>query len=351
MKTRGLAVLLALSLAGFACGGSDDVYEVPPRADDRLSIEDLPEPVPAVPAFVVRSRNRVDEDRLEQLRETDGVAVVATVTVSPMIARSKRGKTPLLVATVDPATYRSVAPPATRDADFVWLTLLRGEAVITHEAVERLGRSGTKRIDLGDAGSFRVGAIAENGDPNFADILLSTDALPEETEESTRVAVVGAASGVTLEALGRDLKAVGPDVKLHRVAPETVRVVTPPPDGSGDVPAPPVPAGTYGLHPTMAASVARLLQYADGRVWIVSGYRTPQRQYQLWIGALQKYGDPDIADNWVAPPGHSLHERGLAVDLGGDLAFAAQLVQELQLPLWRPMSWEPWHFELVGSRG
>lgn len=90
---------------------------------------------------------------------------------------------------------------------------------------------------------------------------------------------------------------------------------------------------------------------SNGRVWIVSGYRSTARQYQLWVGALQKYGDPEIADNWVAPPGHSYHERGLAVDLGGDVEYAAQLVAELRLPMWRPMSWEPWHFEVVGSRG
>ena len=54
--------------------------------------------------------------------------------------------------------------------------------------------------------------------------------------------------------------------------------------------------------------------------------------------------------DWVAPPGHSMHERGLAVDLGGDLARAVQLIDELDLPLHRPLANEPWHFELIGSR-
>jgi hypothetical protein len=46
-----------------------------------------------------------------------------------------------------------------------------------------------------------------------------------------------------------------------------------------------------------------------------------------------------------------MHERGLAVDLGGDLIRAVQLIEELDLPLYRPLANEPWHFELIGSRG
>jgi hypothetical protein len=114
-------------------------------------------------------------------------------------------------------------------------------------------------------------------------------------------------------------------------------------------PAPPT-GEAGGLHPRMSAAVDRLLRAANGAVWIVSGYRDPSRQQELWEDALARYGDPEIADNWVAPPGHSMHNRGLAVDLGGDVESAARLIDNLGLPLWRPMSWEPWHFELIGSR-
>ncbi|MDQ3915718.1 MAG: D-alanyl-D-alanine carboxypeptidase family protein [Actinomycetota bacterium] len=109
-------------------------------------------------------------------------------------------------------------------------------------------------------------------------------------------------------------------------------------------------AGADGLHPQLAAAVDRLLDAAFGRVWIVSGRRTTERQAELWADALEKYGSPEAADDWVAPPGSSLHEKGLAVDLGGDLAEAARLVDELGLPLHRPLPHEPHHFELWGSR-
>jgi LAS superfamily LD-carboxypeptidase LdcB len=97
--------------------------------------------------------------------------------------------------------------------------------------------------------------------------------------------------------------------------------------------------------------VDRLIAASNGRVYLESGIRSTGRQTELWNEALAKYGDPEIADNWVARPSTSNHESGLAVDLGGDLGLAVRLVDDLGLPLWRPMSWEPWHFELTGSRG
>lgn len=106
-----------------------------------------------------------------------------------------------------------------------------------------------------------------------------------------------------------------------------------------------------GLDSRLAAAVGRLVAAAGGRVFVVSGWRSTARQSDLWAAALRRYGTPEAADDWVAPPGHSMHERGLAVDLGGDVALAAGLVERLSLPLYRPLDNEPWHFELVGSRG
>lgn len=104
------------------------------------------------------------------------------------------------------------------------------------------------------------------------------------------------------------------------------------------------------LHPTLKAAVETLVAETGGAVTVVSGYRSSKEQERLWEEALERYGDPDIADDWVAPPGHSMHERGLAVDLGGDISAALDAINALGLPLHRPMPWEPWHFELLGSR-
>jgi D-alanyl-D-alanine carboxypeptidase/Putative Flp pilus-assembly TadE/G-like len=105
-----------------------------------------------------------------------------------------------------------------------------------------------------------------------------------------------------------------------------------------------------GLHPRLARAVDELLRAGGGSVRMVSGWRSPAEQRVLWSNALAKYGSAELADDWVAPPGRSMHEAGLAVDLGGDLETAARLVSVLGLPLYRPLPNEPWHFELVGSR-
>lgn len=107
---------------------------------------------------------------------------------------------------------------------------------------------------------------------------------------------------------------------------------------------------TGGLHPQLAWAVERLTRASGGAVYVESGLRSSERQEELWAEALARYGDPEVADDWVARPGHSMHERGLAVDLGGDISRAVALIERLGLPMYRPMPWEPWHFELISSR-
>jgi hypothetical protein len=106
--------------------------------------------------------------------------------------------------------------------------------------------------------------------------------------------------------------------------------------------------GLEGLDPQFAASIAALIQASGGTIWINSGFRSHERQQQLWDEALAKYGDPEEADNWVARPGGSRHEFGMAVDLGGDTDLAHQLAPQFGLVF--PMDHEPWHIEPYGAR-
>ncbi len=106
---------------------------------------------------------------------------------------------------------------------------------------------------------------------------------------------------------------------------------------------------TAGLDPRLAAALDELLRAGRGLVRVVSGYRAPDEQRRLWAEALSVYGTAEHADDWVARPGRSMHERGLAVDLGGDLSVADRLVRRLALPLHRPLAHEPWHYELVAG--
>lgn len=86
---------------------------------------------------------------------------------------------------------------------------------------------------------------------------------------------------------------------------------------------------------------------------VKSGYRSVQRQEQLWADALKKYGSPEAARKWVAPPGRSQHNHGNAADLGYLNPAAQQWAHAnaKNFGLHFPLSNENWHIERIGARG
>lgn len=109
-----------------------------------------------------------------------------------------------------------------------------------------------------------------------------------------------------------------------------------------------MPANVEGMNPEFRSRLMALINASGGRVTINSGYRSIEEQTRLWNAAVAKYG-PQAARRWVAPPGHSNHNHGIAADLGGDLDWAH--ANASRFGLYWPMEWEPWHIELSGSRG
>lgn len=102
-----------------------------------------------------------------------------------------------------------------------------------------------------------------------------------------------------------------------------------------------------GMDPNFRSKVDAMIAASGGRLYLKSGYRDNAEQATLYAAAVQKYGEAN-AGNYVAPPGHSNHNRGLAADIGGDMGYLAQVAPQYGLE--RPMSWEPWHVEPVGLR-
>jgi hypothetical protein len=84
-------------------------------------------------------------------------------------------------------------------------------------------------------------------------------------------------------------------------------------------------------------------------------------QAELFAAAVKKYGSEAAARKWVAPPGRSKHNSGMAVDFAdasGSMlrdpnSREAQWIaaNAARFGLDVPMSWEPWQVELAGSRG
>lgn len=107
-----------------------------------------------------------------------------------------------------------------------------------------------------------------------------------------------------------------------------------------------------GLDSQFRARLEAMVQASGGRLYIVSGYRSVEEQQALWDGALAKYGSEDKAREWVAPPGSSNHNHGVAVDLGysDDDAQAWARSNASRYGLVFPMDWEPWHIEPAGVR-
>lgn len=117
------------------------------------------------------------------------------------------------------------------------------------------------------------------------------------------------------------------------------------------------PDSFTGLDPDFLASLQAMIGGAPPEIQqqlrILSGFRSPERQAQLWQGALAKYGSPEAARKWVAPPGRSKHNHGSAVDLRylDDSARAWAHENAGKFGMHFPLSNEPWHIEPIGSRG
>jgi septum formation inhibitor MinC len=90
-----------------------------------------------------------------------------------------------------------------------------------------------------------------------------------------------------------------------------------------------------------------------GQLKINSGFRSTERQAQLWQEALAKYGSVTEARKWVAPPGNSQHNKGNAADLGYGSDAARRWAHENagKFGLSFPLSNENWHIEDSDARG
>lgn len=103
----------------------------------------------------------------------------------------------------------------------------------------------------------------------------------------------------------------------------------------------------------------------------LSGFRTISVQAELFARQIERQGSKEAAARWSAPPGHSEHHTGYALDIADGqhpesdlktsfqdtpayqwlIANASQFSFELSFPQnnWQGVSYEPWHWRYVGS--
>jgi hypothetical protein len=108
------------------------------------------------------------------------------------------------------------------------------------------------------------------------------------------------------------------------------------------------PSHVDGLKPEFKARLEPFLR-SVGDTQIYSGYRSPAHQARLYARALDKYGSHAAARKWVAPPGGSNHNRGIAADLryGSGAARAKAHREAESFGLNFRMNHEPWHVEPI----
>lgn len=104
----------------------------------------------------------------------------------------------------------------------------------------------------------------------------------------------------------------------------------------------------------IAGMAAEYNQKTGKTLDMTSAYRSPEKQQKLWQAAVNKYGSEAEARKWVAKPGSSFHEKGLAADINysnrGPIEEADKLGLLQKYGLYRPISNEHWHIEPIGSR-
>lgn len=107
-----------------------------------------------------------------------------------------------------------------------------------------------------------------------------------------------------------------------------------------------------GTDDEFARRMQSFMAASGGRLSVVSAYRSTEHQQRLYQAAIKKYGSEQAARKWVAPPGRSNHNHGLAIDLryASDEAKEWAHANAARFGLSFPMDHEPWHIEPIGVR-
>ncbi len=102
--------------------------------------------------------------------------------------------------------------------------------------------------------------------------------------------------------------------------------------------------GITKLQPEFACRLSKFRTAHPG--CIVSAWRSNESQKKLWDEALKKYGSEAEARKYVAPPGKSRHNTGLAADLCALTPAAKAALSGFELYI--RLEYEPWHVEGIG---
>lgn len=218
---RKAVVLTLVAVVFAACGGRQET--TPPDSDrpgGAVRTVELAEPIPAVPAFVIELREPVPDAVRGDVEGLPNVAIAAALVIEPIQVKGPDRTIRLNVGSTRPLRFRSVAPPSTKEAEFVWTTLLGGGTVLSTDAARSLGIERSGEVEIRGK-TIPVGAFAANGTPDLVDLLIADHVGRELGMGSANTWVIGVKPGRDLtnmkELLLRTLR--GFDVRVRRVIP------------------------------------------------------------------------------------------------------------------------------------
>lgn len=179
----------------------------------------------------------------------------------------------------------------------------------------------------------------------------------------TRRGVFAVLGATLIGGVGASIVVRGSDDPSHSSGPPGESfpddTAPPPPEGGTKDPHaidPALDAGPDpgGLTPAMAARVDEAVRSAADQgieLVVTSGWRSYERQEELFRRAVDEHGSEEAAGRWVLPPDESMHVRGLAVDVGPPEAADWLAKNGWRFGLCRRYDNEPWHFEPATSPG
>lgn len=224
MKLRLATAVPLLVLA--ACGGNASYDVLPDRSMAAARGITLPDPVTATPAFLLKFDRPISPARTEKAATARGVAVAVPMTLSEERVEGPTGIGTLRVGAVDPLLFRALAPEPTRAAEFVWTALVSGEAVVTFDTADALGVEGAGDVAIGNT-QLRAGAVADNGVPNLADVLVADFVAEDAGLPGPRLLAIGVKDPDRTGAAGRALRERFPDAKVRRLLGEVPDPIEP----------------------------------------------------------------------------------------------------------------------------
>lgn len=234
MLRHRVAVVVALAVVAVECGGTTVPESSPaPEAarlqqdhqevvDDQPPVEAAPAapqsqsqapPAPEVPLAapvslpdsvdVVRPDVRIEGvDPWALAHDVPGVQAAVRVGTLEVSVPGDDGMERLEALAVDASTFRPFTPDVTADEVGVWERLLEGNVVLTPAAANRVSAQLGAPVTLSGSRSsqaLRVGALAANGVPQLADLLLPADVARQLSDQVTDTLLVAVEDGADLE--------------------------------------------------------------------------------------------------------------------------------------------------------